>query len=136
LDSENNIPELVLDSRPYIQEAFEDAIDDVVDYNLNVAELKEAYWPTYKVKLFKSIQKIYYRVDVAFYNERKDKTKVSDIDRLLTEMGEWITRLSKHTGPTLSVSEMDRGKDLLFKLRPYLMLKQLYKVADGVKVEL
>jgi hypothetical protein len=135
LADDTNIPEMNLDSRPYIQEAMEDAIDHIVEYNLN-RTMGEEYWLTYKEKLFRDIQKIYYRADIAFYNVRKEKNGDNDINRLLNEIDAWITKLSRHEGTKIAVDEMDKGKTFLFRLRPYLMVKELYKVAEGVTVDI
>jgi hypothetical protein len=135
LADDTNIPEMNLDSRPYIQEAMEDAIDHIVEYNLN-RTMGEEYWLTYKEKLFRDIQKIYYRADIAFYNVRNEKNGDNDINRLLNEIDAWITKLSRHEGTKIAVDEMDKGKTFLFRLRPYLMVKELYKVAEGVTVDI
>jgi hypothetical protein len=130
-ENTSNIPELNLDSRYFIQEAMEDCFDAIVDYNMSISGSKELYWLTYKDKFFKPFQKVYLRVNVALQNDREQSQK---LDALMKEIDAWMIRMRRVTGEKADIYEMDKGPEYLFKLRPYLMLQNLYVLAPGVIV--
>jgi len=133
LPGETTIPELPVDSRPYIQQSYEECVDDIIEYNSYIASMQDRYGPTYKVKFYPHFQSIYYRVELAFMKEREDNKGNNDLNRLLNDIESWIGSIQKNASPI--IADMEQGHSYFFKLRPYLMLKQMVRISEGVKVE-
>lgn len=130
---EATIPELPVDSRPYIQQSYEECVDDIIEYNSYIASMKDQYGPTYKFKFYPHFQSIYYRVELAFMKEREEKKGDNDLNRLLNDILMWIDSMAKKESPNMD--EMARGHAYFSKLRPYLMLKQMVRISEGIAVE-